>query len=119
MLLNEWKPNSFDLVVEATGAASGLPLALGAVRPRGTLVLKSTIAEEHHASLASLVIDEITLVGSRCGPFAEALGALADRCVSVTPLIERIYPLADGVDAAGHASRPGARKILLRCLTET
>jgi threonine dehydrogenase-like Zn-dependent dehydrogenase len=113
--LDEWKPKSFDLVVDATGSVSGLQVAMSAVRPRGTLVLKSTIAEKHHIWLAPLVIHEITVVGSRCGPFAEALRALAEKCVAVTPLIEKIYPLAEGVEAVAHASRPEARKILLRC----
>lgn len=113
--LDEWTARSFDLVVEATGSASGLQLAMSAVRPRGTLVLKSTVATEHRLSLAPLVIHEITVVGSRCGPFPEALKALAEKCVVVTPLIEKIYPLAEGVEAVAHASRPGARKILLRC----
>jgi threonine dehydrogenase-like Zn-dependent dehydrogenase len=67
ILLNEWTPRLFDIVVEATGAASGLEIALNAVRPRGTLVLKSTIAGAHQLSLAPLVINEITVVGSRCG----------------------------------------------------
>jgi len=115
MLLDEWKPKPFDLVVEATGSASGLQLAMSAVRPRGTLVLKSTVAQEHRLSLAPLVIHEITVVGSRCGPFAVALDALAQKSVAVTPLIEKIYPLGEGIDAVAHASRPGTRKILLRC----
>lgn len=113
--LDDWQEKPFDLVVEATGSESGLQLALRAVRPRGTLVLKSTIAQEHRLSLAPLVIHEITVVGSRCGPFAVALEALAQKSVVVTPLIERIYPLAEGIDAVAHASRPGTRKILLRC----
>lgn len=114
MRLDDWKPKFFDLVVEATGSDSGLQLAIRAVRPRGTLVLKSTIAKEHQVSLAPLVINEITVVGSRCGPFAEALEALAGKRVSVTPMIEKIYPLAEGLEAVAHAGRPGARKILLR-----
>jgi len=113
--LDDWQQKSFDLVVDATGSESGLQLAMSAVRPRGTLVLKSTIAREHRLSLAPLVIHEITVVGSRCGPFAVALEALAQKSVSVTPLIEEIYALAEGIDAAAHASRPGTRKILLRC----
>jgi len=97
-----------------TGSESGLQLAISAVRPRGTLVLKSTIAGEHHVSVAPLVINEITVIGSRCGPFAPALEALEERTVSVTPLIERVYPLSYGVDAVSHAERGGTRKILLR-----
>lgn len=113
-LLQDWKPAKFDVVVEATGSESGLQLAIGAVRPRGTLVLKSTIAGAHSLSLAPLVINEITVVGSRCGLFAPALSALAQKSVSVTPLIEKIYPLKDGVQAVEHAGRAGTRKILLR-----
>jgi threonine dehydrogenase-like Zn-dependent dehydrogenase len=114
MLLNDWQPKSFDVVVEATGSASGLELAMSAVRPRGILVLKSTIAGEHAVSLAPLVINEVTVVGSRCGVFPSALEALSDKAVSVTPMIEKIYPLSHGVEAIGHAGRRGAHKILLQ-----
>lgn len=114
ILLKDWQPRQFDVVVEATGSASGLEMALGAVRPRGTLVLKSTIAGKHDLSLAPLVIKEIAVVGSRCGLFPPALEALEQRSVSVTPLIEKVYSLSEGVEAAGHAARAGARKILLR-----
>lgn len=114
MLLSDWEHKPFDVVVDATGSASGLQLAMSAVRPRGTLVLKTTIAGEHKVSLAPLVVNEITTVGSRCGPFAPALDALQQRSVSVTPLIEKIYPLSDGIEAVAHAGKPGARKILLR-----
>lgn len=115
MHLDDWQQKLFDLVVEATGSEAGLELALSAVRPRGTLVLKSTIAKQHQVSLAPIVIHEITVVGSRCGLFTDALDALAKKSIAVTPLIEKIYSLADGVEAVGHASRPEARKILLRC----
>jgi threonine dehydrogenase-like Zn-dependent dehydrogenase len=114
ILLNEWKPHLFDVVVDATGSASGLELALSAVRPRGTLILKSTIAGNHQVSLAPIVINEINVIGSRCGPFAPALEALANKRISVTPLIDRIYSLSDGIAAVTQAAKPGARKILLR-----
>ena len=114
ILLCDWRPRQFDIVVEATGSASGLELALSAVRPRGTLILKSTIAGKHDVSLAPIVINEINLIGSRCGPFPDALEALAEKRVSVSPLIEKIYLLADGIAAADHAARAGAKKILLR-----
>jgi len=78
------------------------------------LVLKSTIAGDHEVSLAPLVINEITVVGSRCGPFPEALQALKEKSVSVTPLIEKVYPLTKGLDAVAHAAKAGTRKILLR-----
>lgn len=114
MLLNDWRPRLFDVVVEATGSAAGLELAISAVRPRGTLVLKTTIAAAHQVSLAPVVINEINLVGSRCGVFPDALEALANNHVSVAPLVEQVYPLEHGIQAIQHAERRGARKILLR-----
>ena len=113
-LLTDWQPAPADVVVEATGSTTGLALAMTAVRPRGTLVLKSTVATEHTLSLAPLVIHEVTVVGSRCGPFAPALRALTHRQVTVTPLITHIYPLTAGADAVAHAARAGTLKILLR-----
>ena len=113
-VLGDWKPRLYDVVVEATGSAAGLKTALEAVRPRGTLVLKSTVAESHSLSLAPLVIKEVTVVGSRCGVFPPALQALAEKSVSVTPLIEKIYPLSEGVEAVAHAGRLRALKVLLR-----
>ncbi|HYA29748.1 MAG TPA: alcohol dehydrogenase catalytic domain-containing protein [Acidobacteriota bacterium] len=112
--LSDWRPRLFDVVVEATGAAAGLELALSAVRPRGTLILKSTLAANHQVSLAPIVINEINVIGSRCGLFGAALDALEAKQISVTPLIEKIYPLSNGVDALDHAAKRGAKKILLR-----
>jgi threonine dehydrogenase-like Zn-dependent dehydrogenase len=113
-LLEAWTPTgAAGCVVEATGSAAGLALAAAAVRPRGTLVLKSTVADEHRLSLAPLVINEITVVGSRCGLFPPALQALTDQAVEVTPLIDATFPLAGGVDALSHAAQPGVRKVLI------
>ncbi len=114
IMLSDWKPRQFDMVVEATGSSSGLKMALETVRPRGTLVLKSTLAEPHTLSLAPLVINEVTVVGSRCGPFLPALQALAKKRVEVTPLIDGIYSLNDGAQAVAHAAQSGALKVLLR-----
>jgi threonine dehydrogenase-like Zn-dependent dehydrogenase len=114
ILLRDWQPRLFDIVVEATGSASGLELALGAVRPRGSLVLKSTIAGKHEVSLAPVVINEINLVGSRCGLFPPALEALKEKRILVTPLVENVYSLDKAVEAINHAGKSGARKILLR-----
>ena len=102
------------MVIEATGSAQGLQHAIEAVRPRGTLVLKSTVAAEHTLSLAPLVINEITIVGSRCGLFPPALEALQNHRVAVTPLITETYALRHGSEAVAHAKRPGTLKILLR-----
>jgi threonine dehydrogenase-like Zn-dependent dehydrogenase len=101
------------VVVEATGSAEGLQRAMETVRPRGTLVLKSTVATEHHLSLAPLVINEVTVIGSRCGRFAPALQALAHDRIAVTSLIEHVYALTAASDAVAHASRRGALKVLL------
>ncbi len=102
-----------DVVVECTGRREGLQAALAALRPRGTFVLKSTFAGDATLNLSALVVDEITIVGSRCGPFAPALAALASGAVTVTPLIEARLPLAAGVEAMARASTPGTLKVLL------
>jgi threonine dehydrogenase-like Zn-dependent dehydrogenase len=102
-----------DLVVDATGAPGGLAAALALVRPRGTVVLKSTVAAEHRLDLAPAVIDEVTIVGSRCGPFAPALAALAERRVAVASLVDAMYPLDDAVDAFARAVAPDTLKVLL------
>ena len=112
--LSDWQPQAVDLVVEATGSPAGLQRAIAAVRPRGTLVLKSTLAEDHTLSLAPLVINEVTVVGSRCGPFPPALAALAHDRIPVAALIEAAYPLSAGLQALNHAGQRGARKVLLR-----
>ena len=114
IVLSDWQPRLFDVVVEASGSPAGFELAISAVRPRGTLVLKSTIAGAHEISLASVVINEINVVGSRCGVFPDALEALAAKQISVADLIDEVYPLGRGVEGLQHAARRGARKVLLR-----
>lgn len=103
----------WDVVVEATGSPSGLSMAKAALRPRGTLVLKSTYQGEVTIDLAPFVVDEITVVGSRCGPFAPALELLERGAVDPTPLIEARYPLDRALEAMEAAMRPGAMKVLL------
>lgn len=102
-----------DLVVDATGSPAGLAAALALVRPRGTVVLKTTVAAEHRIDLAPAVINEVTVLGSRCGPFAPALAALAAGRVSVAPLVEAVYPLDEGVAAFARAATPGTLKVLI------
>ncbi len=104
-----------DLVVEATGSARGFEQAVAATRPRGTLVLKSTVAERPELDLAPLVIDEIQLVGSRCGPFEPALDALAEGRVSVAPLVSETFPLARAPQALSRAAEPGVLKVMIDC----
>ena len=105
--------HSVDLVVEATGDRSGFELARRLVRPRGAIVLKSTYAGRLELDASSLVVDEVTVVGSRCGPFAPALGLLERGLVDPSPLVEATYALADGVEAFDRAARPGALKVLV------
>jgi len=102
-----------DVVVDATGAPDGLARALMLVRPRGTIVLKTTVAAEHRLDLAPAVINEVTIVGSRCGRFAPALEALAAGRISVAPLVDAVYPLEDAMAAFAHAARPGTFKVLV------
>lgn len=103
-----------DLVVEATGSPQGFTMARRLVRPMGTIVLKSTFAGNlDNFDVSSLVVDEITLIGSRCGPFAPALRLLTEGKVQVKPLIHATYKLEDGVTAVEHAARKGAIKVLI------
>jgi threonine dehydrogenase-like Zn-dependent dehydrogenase len=112
-LADAFRPEQADLVVEATGSARGLALAMETTRPRGTLVLKSTVADAADVNLAPLVIHEITVVGSRCGPFAPALAALAEGSIDVEPLVSARYALADAEAALARAAAPGVLKVLL------
>jgi threonine dehydrogenase-like Zn-dependent dehydrogenase len=108
------KPRSFDLVVEATGEPSGMPRAIELAAPRGTIVWKST----HHAparfDAAPVVVNEITIVGSRCGRFEPALDLLARKKVGVTNLLSAEFPLSQALRAFALAAKPGVRKVLLR-----
>jgi len=113
-LVEEQRDDSFDVVVEATGNEAGLAHSLRLARPRGTLVLKSTFHGNANVNLTKLVVGELAVIGSRCGPFAPALRLLAAGAVQVRPLIEAEYPLRDGLAAFEHAARPGVRKVLLR-----
>lgn len=107
---------SFSLVVEASGTQNGLSSALNAVSPEGTLVLKSTYHGRPQLDLAlSVVVPEVTIVGSRCGPFAPALDLLASGAVNVSAMIDGEYALQEATAAFDHAARPGALKILFHC----
>jgi threonine dehydrogenase-like Zn-dependent dehydrogenase len=103
-----------DVVVECTGQPAGYRRARELLRPRGTLVLKSTYHGLVEADLSRLVVDEIQVVGSRCGPFPPAIRLLSQGLVDVLPLIEAEYPLDEGMAAFEHAQRRGALKVLVR-----
>ncbi len=113
-LVASYPDDSFDLVVEATGNDAGLAHSLRLVRPLGTLVMKSTFHGKANLDLTKLVVSEITLVGSRCGPFDEALQLLQQGTIRVDVLVDAEYALVDAVKALEHADRPGVRKVLLR-----
>jgi len=101
-----------DIVVDCTGSPTGLTTALQLVRPCGTIVLKTTVAADQTLHMAPFVIDEIKLVGSRCGPFADAIELLSRRAISVAPLLTATYPLEAATAAFEHAVRKDALKVL-------
>ncbi|GAC1404707.1 MAG: alcohol dehydrogenase catalytic domain-containing protein [Chloroflexota bacterium] len=113
-LLDEALPGCADIVIEATGTVGGFNVAVERLRPRGTLVLKSTVAHGGHIDLSPLVVKEITVVGSRCGPFKKAIDALQSGAVHVRPLIQERYLLEQGVQAVEQASVRGVLKVLLQ-----
>ena len=105
---------SFDVAVEASGSPGGLRTALGLLRPRGTLVLKSTFHGATELDAAPVVVDELSIVGSRCGPFPPALELLARDAVEVESLVGDEFPLADALAAMRRAAEPGVLKVLIR-----
>ena len=117
VLVDQLPPASlrrFDLVVEASGSGRGFALALDMIRPRGTLVLKSTFHGTTELNVARIVVDEISIIGSRCGRFAPALDLLRRNAVDVESLISEEFPLTSGVEAMERASAEGVLKVLLR-----
>jgi threonine dehydrogenase-like Zn-dependent dehydrogenase len=102
-----------DIVVDCTGSESGIPTALRLVRPRGTIVLKTTVAGDQTLAWAPFVIDEIALVGSRCGPFDRALEALEAGQIDVRPLISERFALDRGIEALARAQTRPVLKVLL------
>lgn len=104
----------FDLVVEASGSASGFSTAIGLLRPRGVLVLKSTFHGTTEINGASIVVDEVSIIGSRCGRLAPALDLLKKGAIDVDSLISEEYPLRDGLLAMERAEEKGVLKVFLR-----
>jgi threonine dehydrogenase-like Zn-dependent dehydrogenase len=105
---------AFDVAVEASGSPEGFRTALSLLRPRGTLVLKSTFHGKTELDAAPVVVDEISIVGSRCGRFGPALELLSAGAVEVESLIHEEFPLSEGVRAMRRAAEPGVLKVLLR-----
>lgn len=106
--------HTFDVVVEATGSESGFVDTMRLAKPRGVVILKSTIASKNKLDLTAAIVNEITFVGSRCGPFRPAIQALATGMVSVDDLIDSVYPLEKLADALDAARNPDKLKVLLK-----
>lgn len=104
---------TFDIAVECTGNNAGFAIALQSLKPRGVLVLKSTYAGQLEIDASKIVVDEISVVGSRCGPFAPAIELLSNRKVNVEPMIQAEYPIEEGLKAFEHAQKKGTMKVLL------
>jgi threonine dehydrogenase-like Zn-dependent dehydrogenase len=111
---DEIQPWRWDVVVEATGSPGGFSLARQAVRPRGTLVLKSTYKGNLDVNFSSIVVDEINLIGSRCGPFEPALRLMESGQVDPTVLITDEFKLEDALKAFERAAETGALKVLVQ-----
>jgi alcohol dehydrogenase len=106
--------DAFTLTVEATGSPTGLALAQQITAPRGTLVLKSTFHGPANVETWPIVVKELTVIGSRCGPFPPALALLRSGRVDPCPLISRIFDLKAAAKAIHYAQQPGVMKVLLR-----
>ena len=107
------RAGTFDLAVEVTGHPDGFRVARDALRPMGTLVLKSTYADDLLVDASSLVVDEVTVLGSRCGPFPPALRLLGEDAVDPRPMIDARFPLTRGLEAFERAQERGVLKVLL------
>jgi threonine dehydrogenase-like Zn-dependent dehydrogenase len=103
----------FDIIVEATGSPKGITEAVDWIKPRGRIVVKSTFHGEAEINISRMVIDEVRLIGSRCGPFKSALEFLKDKIIDVRNLVDGDYPLEDAQDAFEMAKNPDTIKILL------
>ena len=104
----------FDLVIEATGSNSGFSDTMKLVKPRGTVILKSTIASRENLDLTPTIINEITLIGSRCGLFKPAIEALASGKISVNSMIDSTFSLEKFEDAIVYAKKPDTLKVFLK-----
>jgi len=108
------RSREFDVVVEASGSESGFALALTLLKPKGKLVLKSTFHGATEVEASRVVVDEISIIGSRCGRFAPAIDLLKKQAIDVDSLISEEYPLSEGVHAMSRAAAKGVMKVLLR-----
>ena len=107
------KQVSYDVAVEVTGNPDGFAIALSSLKPRGQMVLKSTYADRLTLDMAPIVVNEISLLGSRCGPFAKAIALLEKRMIDVTPLIQEKFPMEKSLAAFTKAQQSGSKKIIV------
>ena len=111
LFADQVEPRSFAMAVECTGNSSGLSIALAALRPRGLLVLKSTYGRALELEMGRIVVDELRLVGSRCGALDSALRWLHEGRVDVEALVDGRYPLSAGIEAFALSRQPGVLKV--------
>ncbi len=111
--LSDFKERDFDYVIDSTGSSSGLMTAVEIVKPLGKIILKTTVADEAQLNINQIVIKEITLIGSRCGPFEEAIDALESKKVDVMPLVSRVFSLDDGLSAFEYAMEKNVLKVII------
>jgi len=113
-LSQEFKYRDFDIVIDCTGSSSGMRMALQIVKPRGKIVLKTTMAKKIQIDMNQFVINEISLIGSRCGPFSSAVKAIRSRQIDLYPLISDVFPVEEGVKAFQYAASKGVLKVILK-----
>ncbi len=113
-LIQNLPENQFDCVIDATGQSGGFEQALRVVKPRGRVILKSTFAAHKAIDLTKIVVGELQILGSRCGPFDKALELLAQNLIPLETMIDGCYPLHAGIKAFSHATKSGVRKIILQ-----
>lgn len=104
----------FDIAIDCTGSMSGIEAALAIVRPKGKVVMKTTIAERGQLDLNSVVVNELFLIGSRCGPFPAAIKAIESGLINIRSLISKIFPLEDGIKSFQYASKREVLKVILK-----
>jgi len=113
-LLDQIDNLTANIIIESTGSPQGISLALNTVCPRGTIVLKTTIADNFNINLSKAVINEINIIGSRCGPFKPAIKALKNNLIDVKPLITEIFDFDNAIEAVKKAQQKDSLKVLLR-----
>jgi threonine dehydrogenase-like Zn-dependent dehydrogenase len=113
VLSSDFNEKGFDIVIDCTGSPDGIGIALDIIRPEGRIVIKTTTYKKREIDLNRVVVNELSIIGSRCGPFPVAIKALEEKKIDVLPLISKVYPLNEGMRAFEHAAIRGGLKVLL------